>query len=229
MIGLNPLKVKVLITVDEVIFHAPTDSSADPRTLLNNIIVAERRFIKPMLCDTVYDALVEAKNKVVDAGNLVALQADLNAGRASDREIIPLVVGDIVNSDTYLSTVQQTLWQTHLHKIVAECVWLAALPVNRARFTAGGVIKNHPENVTGDRESVTVDLPDLKHLLDKGLNERIGPLMEDMHKYLCKTAYPGYKRDCGCDTHGNNYNKATGVLFGLYDEDDHDNRRSRRW
>jgi hypothetical protein len=208
-----------LITTDEVIFHAPTDHEADPRTILNNIIIAERRFLEPVLCSTVYDALVNAKNVLVTDANKTTLQAEINAGRPADREEIILNEGDYVNSDTYLNTAQLALWKDHLHKITAECVWLVALPVHRARFVAGGVVKNFPETISESRASVTVDLPDLKHLLDKGLNERITVLMGSMHKYLCKVNYPGYDKDCGCGDKGGPSQKSSGVLFGLYDDD----------
>lgn len=225
MIGVNPLRTKVLITTDEVIFHAPTDQECDPRIILQNIILAERRFIEPVLCSAVYDALLSAKNKIVTSANIATLQAEINTGRPADREQITLTVGDYVNSDSYLSSAQLALWNDHLHKIIAECVWLVSLPVNRARFNSAGVMKNNPETITDNRSSVTVDLPDLKHLLDKGLNERITVLMGSMHKYLCKVNYPGYDKDCGCSKNGAPSQKSSGVLFGLYDDD----KPKRRW
>lgn len=225
MIGVNPLRTKVLITTDEVFFHAPTDQSCDPRIILQCIIIAERRFVKPILGSTAYGTLVTKKNTLVTSINKVSLQTDVNAGRAADRAEIILNAGDYVNSDTYLNAAQLSLWQDHLHKITAECVWFAALPVNRARFNSAGVMKNNPETITDNRSSVTVDLADLRHLMDKGLNERISPLIEDMHKYLCEVSYPDYDRDCGCNTKGTAYKKSSGVLFGLYDDD----KPKRKW
>jgi hypothetical protein len=225
MIGVNPLRTKVLITADEVIFHAPTDQQVDIRILLQSIIIAERRFIEPVLCSTVYDALINAKNKIVTTDNKATLQAEVNAGRPADRAQIILNEGDYVNSDTYLSTSQLALWQDHLHKITAECVWLVALPVNRARFNSAGVMKNNPETITDNRASVTVDLADMKHLLDKGLNERVTVLIGAMHNYLCKVKYSGYDRDCGCGSKEVSTQKSSGVIFGLYDDD----KPQRRW
>lgn len=217
MIGVNPLRTKVLITTDEVIFHAPTDQEVDPRNLLSNIIIAERRFVKPLLGAGVYQALIDNKNLLVTSSNKASLQAIVNDGRPTDREPITLNTGDYVNSDTYLNAQQQDLWYNYLHKIVAECVWFCALPVNRARFTAKGVIKNYPENIAQNQDSVTIDLKDLKHLLDKGLQERITPLIDDCHEYMCTVGYPGYTRDCGCKD--KQVQKMSGVLFGLYDDD----------
>lgn len=217
MIGVNPLRTKVLITTDEVIFHAPTDQEVDPRNLLSNIIIAERRFVKPLLGSSVYQSLIDNKNLLVTSSNKASLQTVVNSGRPADREAIVLNTGDYVNSDTYLNEHQQDLWYNYLHKIVAECVWFCALPVNRARFTSKGVIKNFPETIAQNQESVTIDLKDLKHLLDKGLQERITPLIDDCHEYMCSVSYPGYTRDCGCNKQPTQ--KMSGVLFGLYDDD----------
>lgn len=218
MIGVNPLRTKVLITTDEVIFHAPMDNNPDLRSILSNIIIAERRFIKPLLGTIIYNQLLDNKNLLVTSSNKDALQTIVNAGRDHKREQITLVVGDYVNSDAYLNEQQQELWVNYLHKIVAECVWFCALPTNRARFTGKGVVKNHPETISEKQESVTVDLKDLKHLLDKGLQERISPLLDDCHTYLCSVGYPNYPRDCGCGR--TETQKMSGVLFGLYDDDD---------
>jgi hypothetical protein len=219
MIGQNPLRTKVLITTDEVQFHAPTDSAIDVRVILQSIIIAERRFIKPLIGKTVYEGLINAKNRLVTSANKADMQTAINAGRGSDREPIVLVEGDYVNSDTYLDTKQLALWQEHLHKLTAECVWYCSLPVNRARFTAKGVVKNFPETISQEQESVTIDLKDLKHLLDAGLFTRVSPLIEDLHRYMCDTGYPSYDRDCDCDLKGSPFKNRSGVYFGLYDDD----------
>lgn len=218
MIGLNRLRTKVLITTDEVIFHAPTENTCDMRIIQQCIIVAERRFVKPVLGKTLYKALIDKKNVLVTVDNKATLQDELNAGRAVDREAIVLIEGDYVNSDTYLTDDQQTLWKEHLHKITAECIWLVAMPVNRTRFASKGMLKNNPETIAENRDSVTVDLNDLKHILDKGLNERITVLIADMVEYLCDTGFPGYN-DCRRDSRDAQTQKSSGIIFGLYDDD----------
>lgn len=217
MISKNPLKTKVLITVDEVVFHAPVDNLADGRTILQSIIIAERRFIKPILGATIYQELIDAKNRLVDASNIDALQDLIDAETGEDREQQTLVEGDLVNSDTFLDETQLALWQICLHKIVAESVWFAALPVNRSRFTAQGIIHNFPQESIGSSNSVSVDLRTLKHLMDRGLQDRISPLIDDMHSYMCVTRYPNYSRDCGCD--GTGRAKKTDFILGMYDDD----------
>lgn len=222
MIGLNPLRTKVLITTDEVQFHAPTDHQMDPRMTLQSIIIAERRFIKPMIGAVVYDALIAAKNILVTTANMAGLQTDINAGRGSDREIIVLKAGDYVNSDTYLTTTQQALWNNYLHKITAECVYFTALPVVRSRMTSAGVLQNSPNTINNDGKAATIDLKDLKHLMDRSLQDRISPLIEDMHQYMCTTAYVGYDKDCGCDSNGvpQSRVKKTDIILGMYDDDE---------
>lgn len=220
MISLNPLKTNVLITTDEVIFHAPMEGTVDPRSILQSIIIAERRFIKPMLGAAVYDALIAAKNKEVTVANIVAVQAEFDAARGTDRDPIVLVEGDIVNSDTYLSAGQKALWYGYLHKITAECVYFMALPVNRSRFDSQGVIQNSPASITGGSGPASIDLRDLKHLMDRSLQDRISPLMEDMHQYLCKIKYSGYTKDCGCDSSGTTYKKKSDFILSMYDDDE---------
>jgi hypothetical protein len=188
--------------------------------IMQSIIIAERRFIKPMIGWKVYNALVDAKNQVVTSGNMATLQADLNAGRGADRDIITLVEGDMVNSDTYLDATQLAFWQNHLHKITAECVYFVSLPVNRARFTSQGMMKNNPETITESRASITIDLKDLKHLMDRSLQDRISPLIEDMHIYLCRTGYPQYDKDCACNSDGDPYRKKTDFILGMYDDNE---------
>jgi hypothetical protein len=220
MISLNLLKTNVLITTDEVIFHAPVEGTVDPRSIMQSIIVAERRFIKPMLGATVYDALIAVKNLLVTAGNKAATQTAFDDARGTDREPYTLKEGDIVNSDDYLSTTQKTLWNNYLHKITAECVYFVALPVNRSRFNSQGVTQNNPASITSSGGPASIDLRDLKHLMDRSLQDRIDPLMEDMHQYLCKTKYPGYTKDCGCDSNGTAYKKKTDIILSMYDNDE---------
>ncbi len=228
MIAVNPLKTKVLITTDEVIFHTPTDHQVDPRIILQCIIVAERRFIKPMLGAAVYQTLVDVKNKLVDSSNKASLQTDVNAGR-SGREPIVLNEGDYVNSDTYFNAAQLALWTDYLHKIVAECVYYIALPVNRTRFNTEGMMQNSPNSITTAATSVSIALADLKHLMDKSLKDRIAPLMEDLHKYMCASGFTGYEKDCGCDSDGHPHQRKSDIVLGMYDDiDDYDADYFRR-
>lgn len=221
MIGLNPLRTKVLITTDEVLFHAPIDGNADIRYVLNSIIIAERRFVRPMLGDAIYNDLCTAKNRIVTDANKTQMETLLNTSRDPLRRTITLNVGDYVNSDDFLNSIQKALWQDYLHKIVAECVYFSALPTNRARFSGQGVQVNNPTTITLTANTASIELKDLKHLMDRALQDRIAPLMEDMHQYLCKTGYPNYVKDCGCSSDGIPYqNKRSDVILGMYDDEE---------
>lgn len=219
MYGVNPLRRKVLITTDEVVFHAPTNNDVDIRSILQSIIIAEERFIRPMLGSGLYEKLADAKNVMVDSLNLTNMTTLVNEDRPADREIITLVAGDYVNSDDYLDTKQKDLWQKHLHKIVAECVFFCALPVNRTRFGKTGVTQENPKSQVGTGGAATIDLKDLKHLMDRTLQDRISPLMEAMHVFMCTTSFPGYTRDCGCDSNGIPYKKKSDIVLSMYEDD----------
>lgn len=220
MIGVNPLRRKVLITTDEVVFHAPTNNDVDIRSILNSIIIAEERFIRPMLGDGLYKKLVDIKNVLVDETNIVNMTTLVNEDRPADRELIVLVVGDYVSSDGYFDTKQKALWQEHLHKIIAECVYFCALPVNRSRFGKTGITQDNPKSQVSSGGNASIDLKDLKHLMDRSLQDRISPLMEAMHSHLCTTSFPDYTRDCGCDSNGVPYKKKTDIILSMYEDED---------
>jgi hypothetical protein len=211
------LRAKVLLTSDEVMFHAPTDEHMDPRTILQNIIIAERRFIKPAIGTSIYNTLVTNKNILVTPANVEMLTESVNADREPDRETLVLHPGDYVNSDFYLNEVQQDLWREHLAKVAAEAVWLVSMPVNRIRSTAKGLIKNFPEIIGPmNGEATSADLRDMKHLMDRGLQDRVSVLLDDLHEYMCTVSFTGYTRDCGC---GKVPSKKADIVFGLYDDD----------
>lgn len=214
MIAMNPLRQKVLITTDEVIFHGPVENNPDIRSLLQSIIIAETRFIIPLIGSTAYKKLVDAKNTLVTDANKAQLTTNINAARAPKREAIVLNEGDYVNSDSYLNDVQKDLWRNYLHKITAECVVFVALPVNRARFTGKGVVKNFPNSIGNSGDSASVDLYELKHLMDRTLWNRIGPLMEQMHQHMCTTSYPDYDKRSHVPA------KPSSISLSMYDDDD---------
>jgi hypothetical protein len=220
MISINPLKTKVLITVDEVIFHGPTDNTVDPRSILQSIIIAESRFIKPLIGLTAYNKIAAVKNVLVTESNLETYRTQVNENRPKDREDRPIQAGDYVNSDTFLNSTQLVLWSDHLHKLTAECVIYTALVNNRARFTAKGVTKNSPNLIMGGTDTQSLDLFELKHMMDKTLWHRIGPLIDDMHGYMCKEKYPDYTRACDCDGIGTDLANRTGLILSMYDDDE---------
>jgi hypothetical protein len=168
MYRLNPLYRNILITTDEVIFHAPTKHTLDPRTIENSIIVAEERIIREALGYDYYMALIDAKNKVVTDDNKSDLQTKITASLPEGAEAITLANGDIVNALEFLSTDNQALWKQHLWKLTAECVLLAAFPDGFVQFGSEGVF--HQQSTGGPMSGagvVTPELRSMKWMMDK--------------------------------------------------------------
>jgi hypothetical protein len=223
MYRLNPLQRNVLITTDEVIFHAPTKHNLDPRTIQQSIIIAEERFIRPSLCDDFYEALIAAKNLEITDDNKAAQQALYNGSQQAGAQAYTLKNGDVVNAMEYLSDAYKTLWKQHLWKLTAECVMIVSTPEAFVQFTSEGAVHTNP--VAGPMTSATVTTPDLrsmKWIMDKKLMDRIDPLIEAMHVWLCKrvATYPLYTKECDCDASGVAYQRKTNMILGLYDDDE---------
>ena len=71
---INRLNRNVLITPDEVIFHAATDSDISERQILQNIIVAEERFIPSIIGDKFYEDFISKKNVKVTENQFVIIR-----------------------------------------------------------------------------------------------------------------------------------------------------------
>jgi hypothetical protein len=219
MYKLNPLQQKVLITSDEVIFHAPTKQTLDPRTIQNAIIIAEQRFIRPTLGDALYEELINQKNTLVTAGNLAAMQALIGSAPI-------LKAGDFVNATEFLTAFNLQLWKEGLlWKTTAEAVMLIALPDEFVQFRSEGVVHPHPPaSVMSQSGVVTPDLRSVKWVMDKKLMDRIDPLVEAIKAYICrnKASYPLYTW-CPCeDDNGAEVSRSrkTNWALGLYDDTD---------
>ncbi|MFA6060035.1 MAG: hypothetical protein WC756_17665 [Taibaiella sp.] len=232
----NLIDRNVLITPQEVIKKTPGSQTLDVAKYMNAIEIAEERFVRPALGSEFYDYLIDAKNVVVTSGNIVVLQAVIN-GAYGVAETTPdslLKVGDVVNAYEFLLEADQKLWKTYLWKIVAECVHFVAIPENYAQFTSQGINKNNPiasiiEN--SSNESVGISLSDAKWLMDKWLEDRINPMINAMHVWLCKYKdnYPRYDRECVCDNDGDIIgNNVGGWITDLYDDDNENNGRRCR-
>lgn len=226
MYRINPLKRNVLITVDEVIFHAPTKQTIDPRTIEQHIIVAEERFIRPALGYDFYQALTLAKNKLVTDANKATLETEINDSLEEDQPQVELTSGQVVNSYNYLTTENQTLWLEYLWKLTAECVMLLALPESLVQFGTEGVLLSAPAASPMGGGVTSPDLRMAKWAMDKKLMDRIDPLIESMHQWLCKqqdadsAKYTAYEKDCDCNKDGIAYKRKTDIILGLYDDID---------
>jgi hypothetical protein len=211
----------VLITPDEVVFHAPTKHELDPRTIEQSIIIADERLVRPALGDDLYYALTDTKNVTVTNDNQSTLQAQIDT--ALPGNTYQLVIGDIVNALEFLSPDNQVLWKQHLWKLTAECVLLSAYPEGYVQFGSEGIVHMAPPaSPLSQGNIISPDLRTTKWMMDKKMSDRIDPLIEAMHTWLCKrkTTYTLYTKPCDCDADGTPYKRKTDFILGIYDEDD---------
>lgn len=219
MYRINPLMRNVLITTDEVIFHAPTKQTLDPRTIQNSIIIAEERFIVPALGHALYYELVKSKNVVVDDTNKGLLQSRFSNNTLQN--------GMLVNAYELLSEANKDLWIQQLWKLTAECVLLLAMPDAFVQFGSEGVIHAVPQSGPMSTSGVvTPDLKSVKWVMDKKIMDRIDPLINALHTYICwnRTVTPGiyplYIKECPCNDNTAKNSRKTDVVLGLYDDEE---------
>lgn len=227
MYNRNLLLRNVLITPEEVLFHGPTNHTFDIRNIENSIIVAEERFIRPALGYDFYSALKTAKNKEITSDNQATEQVNYNSTLPSGAEAYTLIVGDVLNSYNYLAADDQILWKEHLWKLTAECVIMLAVPEGFVQFSAEGIIHKQPKSsqmITSG--SVSPELSSVKWAMDKKMQDRIDPLREAMHLWLCKqkqatpSKYTLYDKTCDCNADGVAYKRKTDLILSIYDEDE---------
>lgn len=225
MYRLNTLSRNVLIMTDEVINQAQTKHALNPRMIEPSIIVAEERFAVQALGSTYYEALIAEKNKVV---------TDVNKAELEEAIGTTLEVGQVVNASEFLSTDNKALWNRILWKYLAECVMILSYPEGFVQFGTAGVVHDTP--TAGPMISsgaITPDLRSVKWAMDKKMLDRIDPLYEAIHTWLCaqkkvdSSKYPLYCKACDCDAHGVPYKRRTDIILGIYDCDD-DNSFYRR-
>lgn len=227
MYKLNTLSRNVLIMPDEVINQAQTKHTLDVRMIEPHIIVAEERFIVPALGYNFYEALIAEKNTVVTSSNKATLEEA--AGTT-------LEVDWVVNASESLSPANKALWNRILWKYLAECVMIMAYPEGFVQFGSAGTIHDAPPagpmNTSGN---VTPDLRSLKWAMDKKMLDRINPLAESMHLWLCKqkkaddSLYELYCKKCDCDHDGVPYKRRTDIILDLYDDVGCDENKSKRF
>lgn len=226
MYQINQLNKKVLITPSEVTFHAPTTHTIDARSILQNIIIAEQRFIAPVIGRDFYESLLSEKNKVVTSGNQTSMLSTINAylTTVGDDGVTStdLPVGSMVNAAETLSANNLTLWNEHLWKLIAECVECVLIVPTWLQHTSQGQQKNNPEVIGGNgQNSASGDLKEIQYKEKKFREDRIDPLIEAMKYFLCKNAssYPLYTcEDTSID--GVSISRKSPIIFGAYDDDD---------
>lgn len=220
MYQVNRLNRNVLITPKEVLFH--TESELDEKNLWSNIIVAEERFVKKMLCRDLYDDIRLLKNVIVTESNITELQVKVNAENTGP--VITLAANrDRVNAIELVSGLwYQELWFEYLAKICAECVLYVSTPTRWLQSKAAGEMHNNPAGVGVEPQAAaSADLRDVKWKMDKMLMDRIDPLIEGMRDYLCTNKANFLKFNCvQCpqdENSGVSWKRKTGWVHGIYD------------
>lgn len=216
MYYLNNLMRPVLITAPEVIFHGSTKHKLDVRAIEQSIIVAEERLITQALGYDFYEALITEKNVEVTSGNIGSIQAEAGSEPIFQE-------GDIANSMRRLSPANLSLWKMHLWKLTAECVMMLAMPDGFVQHTSEGIVHTNP--TAGPLSTGNVVTPELKSVrwaMDKKMMDRIDPLIEAMHRWICrhKADYPLYEKECDCDANGVAYKRKTDLILGIYNDDE---------
>jgi hypothetical protein len=224
MYRINRLNRAVLITVDEVITQCAMDQDADIRYIMNSIIVAEERWIRPALGNAMYRDLVTQKNVVVTADNqsdlVDAISASLVAAGKDPITADALPIGIMVNAIELVTNAKYVeLWEQYLWKLTAECVDVSCVIPSWLRHTAAGQQKNNPVVVGGNTEgSATGDRKDVEYKIDAYIQSRIKPLIAAMEQWICDeggfTLYPACK--CEGPKNGVSTKVKGGIIFGVY-------------
>ncbi|GEN74073.1 hypothetical protein [Chryseobacterium lathyri] len=234
MYRLNNLKRDVLITPDEVIFHAPTDQEIDERQILQNIIVAEERWIANAICDQFYEDFISKKNVRVTQENKADLLARINASYELDGLNLikdsDLKIGMIINAIEFIENPWYVkLWERFLWKLTAECVDMTAIVPSWLRHTSKGQQMNNPNAIGGNgASSATGGVKEINFKQNSSIQDRIDPLLERMHLWICqnKEHFPLYCKDCGgcgCngelkDIDGVSHIRKTNFITNIYDD-----------
>lgn len=231
MYRINRLKRNVLITPDEVLFHIASDQNVSERQILQNIIVAEERFIASTICDEFYYDFINKKNKKVTAENQAQLVEKINESLTVEgaKTIVAkdLPIGTIVNAIEFVDNPDYVeLWEMFLWKATAECVDFMATVPSWLRHTSLGQQMNSPKQIGGNStESASGEMRDIKFKLDNTIQDRINPFLERMEKWICKrkNKFQLYCKECpGCGAvngDGISNVKNTNFILGIYEDD----------
>ena len=236
MYRLNNLKRNLLITADEVLFHAPTDQKIDARQIEQNIIVAEERWIANSICDKFYEDFISKKNKKVTTENKNELLTKINESLSIDGlnpiKESDLKVGMIINAIEFVDNEWYVkLWERFLWKLTAECVDMMTIVPSWLRHTSVGQQMNNPNTIGGNGAgSASGSVKEIDYKIHNVIQDRIDPLIERMHMWICqnKDHFPLYCKDCGnvcgCGDDGSSpdgvsHVRKTNFITNLYDDE----------
>lgn len=230
MYRINRLNRNVLITADEVLFHAPSEGNVAERDIIQNIIIAEERFVCDALCAEFYYDFINKKNKIVTETNqgelLNKINDSLDNYGLKNIEKSDLPIGIIINAIEFVDNKDYVdLWNMFLWKFTAECVDLMCIVPNWLRHTNQGQMLNSPRVIGYGTESGSGDVKEVKFKLDSMILDRINPFKEKMHEWICQRIekFPLYCKECrNCNCYsGKNKDKSikaqkSDIILGIY-------------
>jgi hypothetical protein len=158
--------------------------------------------------------------------NKASILAAVNNGReAEGKELVTdLPIGTIINAIEFVGDDDYVkLWNRFLWKVTAEAVDVASTVPNWLRNTAQGLQLNNPNVIGGNgTSSASGSRRDIEFKTDKLIQDRVNPLVERMHQWICDryTLYPNYSIPCKCEEDGINAEGKGGWIFGVYDEEE---------
>lgn len=230
MYRINRLGRNLLITPDEVIFHAATDQDIAERPILQNIIIAEERWIANAICDKFYEDFINKKNREVTSENRLEVLEKINLTISKPIKESDLPIGSIVNAIEFVENEWYVkLWKRFLWKLTAECVDAMSIVPSWLKHTSSGQQMNNPKVVGGNSAgSASGDMKDIKFKIDNSIQDRIDPLIERMRLWICqnKEHFPLYCKDCGgcgCDGElddidGVSHIRKTNFITNIYED-----------
>ncbi|WP_313215010.1 hypothetical protein [Soonwooa sp.] len=230
MYQLNKLRRNVLITPDEVIFHASTDQQIDERQILQNIIVAEERWIAQALGDAFYDDFISKKNLKITEENQAEIIDKINLSLENKISASDLPIGSLINSLEFVEDEWYVkLWERFLWKLTAECVDMMSVVPSWVRHTSIGQQKNNPNVIGGNNSgSASAEIKEIQFKMNTMIQDRIDPLLERMKLWLCqnKARFPLYTKNCGgycddssSDIDGVSHIRKTNFITNIYEDE----------
>jgi len=226
MYAINRLNRPVLITPDEVLFHAATDHSVDARQVLQNIIIAEERIIVQAISSAFYEEFINLKNKIVTTANQTDILNKINTALTTVGKkpiaVTEISVGTIINAVEWIANKDYIeLWNRFLWKLTAEAVDMITTVPSWLRHTAQGQQKNNPEVIGGNgQNAITGDRKDVQFKIDIQMQERIDPLISRMQQWICerRDKFPKYAHPCSNDNKdGISVLRKSDWVFNAYD------------
>lgn len=218
-----------LITPQEVIEYANVSDNMDMKIIRNSIIVAEERFIVPLIGFAAYSAFCSAKNVAIDGTNSATIRAAIDTQNAaygiaaiSDADWATVFK---VNAIELCSDIYQQVWNQYLLQICAEAVHAQLVVVGWTRTTAAGEMQNAPKSITGNSDVASASMKDVKMKQDNIYLSRITPLCNAFKDWMCYTmlALP-YFDNSYCNVKKENANSFGLAMGGYDDKDDEQNK-----